>query len=277
MINEQLPLNQRIVKQGSISKRFYSLWGGDICKGEDGGIYVINDTCTKAHRFAESGNAYHIVVSSEPLPPIIAELQKYLYSFGISSDKFLAAHEAYRNKNYKEYLAFIVEAKGADEPQVYVLRGGGYDEFPSVYIGGPEKAIIAAGKLLLADKCYYRMYDLIPILCTAECELLWGGGEELVKSYINARGKLDFAPLGCLVKSIQTAVNLLLEIKEEDKYALYHLGRNLNFIAYSPFKNGFRINEDTGTVVCNSAICSCGVQDVTRVYVFKDGRYEKQD
>ena len=275
-MNEQLPLNQRIVKQFGIPKKFISLWGGDICKDEDGGIYVINDAGTKAHRFAESGEAYRIVVSGGPLPPIIAELQKYLYSFGVSSDKFLAAHEAYRNKSYKEYLAFVLEAKGVDKPQVYVLRGGGYDEFQSVYIGGPEKAIIAANKLLLADKCYYRMYDLMPIFCTSECELLWGGGEELVKSYVNAQGKLEFAPLGCLVKSTRTTVNLLLEVKEEDKYALYYPGKDLNFIAYSPFENGFDIDEATGTVISKAAIASCGVQDVPRTFIYKDGKYEKQ-
>ena len=33
--------------------------------------------------------------------------------------------------------------------------------------------------------------------------------------------------------------------KDEGKYALYHLGRNLNFVAYSLFKNGFRIGNRT--------------------------------
>lgn len=275
MNNEQLQLNQRIVKQSGISKRFTSLWGGDICKGEDGGIYIINDTCTKAHRLAESGNAYHIVVSGGPLPPAIAELQNDLLSFGIPSDKFLAAHEAYRNQSYGEYLAFVLVENDSCKPKVYVLRGGGYDEFQSVYIGGEEKAIIVANKLLLADKSYYRMYDLMPVLETSECELLWGGGNELVKSYINAQGKLDFAPLGRLVKLTRTAVSLLLEVKEEDKYALYYPSKDLNLLAYSPFENGFEIDETTGTIVSKAAVSSCGVQDVTRTFIYKDGQYKK--
>jgi len=254
-----------------------SLWGGDVCKGEDGGIYVINDAGTKFHCFAEKGDAYRIVVSGGPLPPIIAELQKDLCTFGIPSDEFLAAHWAYHNESYKEYLAFVLVEKDAPKPKVYVLRGGGYDEFHSVYIGGSEKAIIAADKLLLADECRYRMYDLTPILYTSECIVLWGGGEELVKSYINAQEKLDFAPLGRLIKSTKTAVSHLLEIKEdEDKYALYYLGTDLNFIAYSPFENGFEIDETTGTVVSKAAIASCGVQNVPRTFVYKDGKYEKQ-
>lgn len=273
MINEQL--NQRIVKQFGIPKKFTSLWGGDICKGEDGGIYVINDTCTKAHCFAKSGNAYHIVVSSCPLPPVIAELQNYLASFGVPSDKFLAAHEAYRNQSYGEYLAFVLVENDSCKPKVYVLRGSGYDEFQSVYIGGEEKAIIVANKLLLADKSYYRMYDLMPVLETSECELLWGGGNELVKSYINAQGKLDFAPLGRLVKLTRTAVSLLLEVKEEDKYALYYPSKDLNLLAYSPFEDGFEIDEVTGNVVTHAAVMSCGVQEITRTYIYKDGQYKK--
>ena len=275
MINEQLPLNQRIVKQFGIPKKFISLWGGDICKGEDGGIYVINDTGTKAHCFAEKGNAYRIVVSGGPLPPAIAELQNYLASFGIPSDKFRIAHEVYRNKSYKEYLAFVLVEKDSPKPKVYVLRGGGYDEFQSVYIGGQKKAIIAANKLLLAYTCCYGMHDLMPILYTSECTVLWGGGEELVKSYINAQGLLDFALLGRLVKSTRTALSLLLEIKEEDKYVLYYLGADLNFIAYSPFENGFEIDETTGKIVCKATVASCGIQDISRTYVFKNGRYER--
>ena len=272
MINEQSnPKNSQKFGKPILK----SLWGGDICKGEDGGIYVINDAGTKFHCFAEKGDAYRIVVSGGPLSPIIAELQKNLCTFGIPSDKFLAAHEAYRNESYKEYLAFVLVEKDAPKPKVYVLRGGGYDEFQSVYIGGQEKAIIVANKLLLADKYYYRMYDLMPILYTSECELLWGGGEELVKSYVNAQGKLDFAPLGRLIKSTKTAVSLLLEIKEEDKYALYYPSTDLNFIAYSPFENGFEIDETTGTVVSKATIASCGVQDVPRTFVYKDGKYEK--
>lgn len=79
--------------------------------------------------------------------------------------------------------------------------------------------------------------------------MLWGGGEELVKFYVNSQGKLDFAPLGRLVKSTKTVVNLLLEIKEEDRFALYYLGKDLNFIAYLPFENSFEIDETTGKIV----------------------------
>lgn len=261
-------------KQFGAHQKFTPLWGGDICKGEDGGIYVVNGE--KFHRFAENGEAYHIVVSGGPLPPIIAELQNYLATFGIPADRFRTAHEAYRNKSYKEYLAFVLVEKDSQKPKVYVLRGGGYDEFQSVYIGGSKKAIIAANQLLLEDECRYGMHDLMPILYTSECTVLWGGDEELVKSYVNAQGMLDFALLGRLVKSTKTAVSLLLEIKEEDKYALYYPSNDINFIAYSPFENGFEIDEATGTVVSKATIASCGVQDVPLTFIYKDGKYKKQ-
>lgn len=194
---------------------------------------------------------------------------------GIPSAKLLAAHRAYRNESYKEYLAFVLIENDASKPKVYVLRGGGYDEFQSIYIGGQEKAIIAANKLLLAYNGCYGMFDLMPVLYTSECTVLWGGGEELVKSYVNSQGKFDFALLGRLVKSTKTVVNLLLEIKEEDRFALYYLGKDLNFIAYSPFENSFEIDETTGKIVCKGAIASCGVQNVTRTFSYKDGQYEK--
>lgn len=76
----------------------------------------------------------------------------------------MAAHRAYRNESYKEFLAFVLIENDASKSKVYVLRGGGYDEFQSIYIGGQEKAIIAANKLLLAYNGCYGMFDLMPVL-----------------------------------------------------------------------------------------------------------------
>jgi hypothetical protein len=52
-------------------------------------------------------------------------------------------------------------------------------------------------------------------------------------------------------------------------------GKTLNLIAYAPFEDGFKIDEVTGNVVTHAAVMSCGVQEITRTYIYKDGQYKK--
>ena len=129
---------------------------------------------------------------------------------------------------------------------------------------------------MIKGKDCYEIVDFVPFFgASGGSTIFWAGEQELLEAYFKA-GKLKFRYFGRIEKFRQTTVSNLLEVKEDEgKYALYHLGRNLNFVAYSLFKNGFRIKEDTGAIRCRSAVCCDGIQDTSDVYVFKNGRYER--
>ncbi|MBP5699070.1 MAG: hypothetical protein J6W96_06050 [Alphaproteobacteria bacterium] len=247
---------------------------GHILKSKEGDIYFINDK-EKIYLLAKNADVYPICIAHYPLPQIIEDLQDKLDSFGPYSEEMLSAHFAYYNENMEKRLYFVLKYKNSFEPKVFIWMPGGYQEIPSVYIGGISKAIIAAGKLLLSENCYrYNSIKMKRLLLAPEYILFWGGESQLVKSYVN-NGKLDFVPLGRFVRLTKTGVSNLLEVKEENKFALYHISKTLNLIAYTPFENGFEIDEKNGKVITHAAIMSCGVQNITRTYVYKKGKYKK--
>ena len=123
----------------------------------------------------------------------------------------------------------------------------------------------------------YKIIELVPFIEVASnSTLYWAGNKELMEIYCKTAGP-EFRYFGSIEKFTQTAVSNLLEVKKEDKYALYHLGERPHLIAYSPHEDGFKINKTTGTIVCCSAVCCDGIQDTTRVCVLKDGQYVEQD
>jgi hypothetical protein len=247
---------------------------GHIFKSKDGAVYFRNDK-DRMYLLAKNADVYPILYGHYPLCQTMKDLQDNLRFFGPYSEKLLALESAHRHENWKKRLYFVLKVQDSLEPKVFIWMPGGYQEIPSVYIGGASKAIIAADKLLLSDNChYYTCVEMEPLLLAPEYNLYWGGGRELVKSYVND-GKLDCVPLGSFVRLTKTSVSNLLEVKEEDKFALYHLGKTLNLIAYAPFEDGFKIDEVTGNVVTHAAVMSCGVQEITRTYVYKDEKYEK--
>lgn len=176
---------------------------------------------------------------------------------------------------------FVTENIYTHEQKVFAKSATDYGELPEwdvISIGGSAKALITGGVLMIKGKDIYEIIKFIPLFeATANNTIFWAGDQELLEACFVAR-KLKFRYFGRIEKFRQTAVSNLLEVKkDEGKYALYHLGRNLNFVAYSLFKNGFRIKEDTGAIRCRSAVCCDGIQDTSDVYIFKNGRYEKKD
>ncbi|MBR1825025.1 MAG: hypothetical protein IJ770_00360 [Alphaproteobacteria bacterium] len=271
-------LDQESLKQFGVPEKFEPLFG-NVFKGEDGGIYeAYGETM---HLLAKNSTAYRIFRSTSDFPFGLAEMQSKIYTPSQAGDKLRKAVEDLHRKWKDVCFFFVTENIYTHEQKVFAKSATDYGELPDwdfVSIGGAAKALIAGGILMIKGKDCYEIINFIPFFeATANSTLFWAGDQELLEAYFEA-GKLKFRYFGRIEKFRQTAVSNLLEVKkDEGKYALYHLGRNLNFVAYSPFKNGFEIKETTGTVVCHSAICSCGVQDVTRAYIFRNGRYERHD
>ena len=273
----QFELDQASRKQFGVPGIFESdCCDGHVLKSKNGDIYF-NNGKGEVHLLAQRAEAYEVVIASIPLPLVMKELRKKLHSLGPCSEELLKAEQTYHNENYKKHLYFVLKLKGCLIPKVFISMPDGYQEISSVFIGGDKEAIIAADKLLLADQHRYALIEKMSLLDAPEYRLLWCGGEELAMSFVNkADKKLAFAPLGSFVKLTETSVSKLLEVKEdEDKFSLYHLGQTIDFIAYSPFEDGFEIDETTGTVVTNAAIASCGIQNVTHTYAYQNEHYKK--
>ena len=184
---------------------------GHIFKSKDGAVYFRNDK-DRMYLLAKNADVYPILYGHYPLSQTMKDLQDNLRFFGPYSEKLLALESAHRHENWKKRLYFVLKVQDSLEPKVFIWMPGGYQEIPSVYISGASKAIIAADKLLLSDNChYYTCVEMEPLLLAPEYNLYWGGGRELVKSYVND-GKLDCVPLGSFVKLTKTSVSNLLEV-----------------------------------------------------------------
>lgn len=270
-------LDRESLKQFGVPEKFEPLFY-NVFKGEDGGIYAAYGETM--HLLAKNSVVYRIFCGKNDLPYGVAEIQRKIYSPSQAGSKIRKAVEDLHAKWKNLCWCFVTEnIYYTHEQKVFAKSATDYGELPEwdvISIGGAAKALIAGGVLMIKGKDCYEIVDFVPFFGASEgSTIFWAGEQELLEACFEA-GKLKFRYFGRIEKFRQTAVSNLLEVKkDEGKYALYHLGRNLNFVAYSLFKNGFRIKEDTGAIRCRSAVCCDGIQDTSDVYVFKNGRYER--
>ena len=270
-------LDQESLKQFGISEKLEPLFD-NVFKGANGRIYA---ACGETIRLlARNSTACPIVLGKAELPDDVAEIQSKIYAPS-SDGANLRMYVDILNVQWKGTdFAFVTENICTHEQKVFAKYETDYKEIPDwdvINIGGRAKALVVGGVLLIAEKKQYEIIDFIPFFeASTDSTIFWAGDKELLEACFEAE-KLKFRYFGCIKKFTQTAVSNLIEIKEdEEKYALYHLGKGLHFLSYSPFENDFKIDKTTGTVVVHAAICSCGVQEITRTFVYKDERYEKQ-
>ena len=269
--------DQESLKLLGVSEKFEPLFD-NVFRGEDGGIYAAYGETM--HLLAKNSDAYRIVTDAAKLPDDMAELQKKIYT---------PSTYGYELRMYAELLyvqwigtnfTFVAESIYPHKQKVFVKSPTDYVELPEwnyIHIGGTANALICGGIPMIKEGDCYKIIELVPFIEVASnSTLYWAGNKDLMEIYYKTAGP-EYRYFGSIEKFTQTAVSNLLEVKkDEGKYALYHLGERPHLIAYSPHEDGFKINKTTGTVVCNLAICSCGVQDITRTFVFKNGRYERQ-
>ena len=269
-------LDRESLKQFGVPEKFEPLFY-NVFKGEDGGIYAAYGETM--HLLAKSSVAYRIFCGKNDLPYYVAEIQRKIYSPSQAGGELRKAVDDLHAKWKDLCWCFVTENIYTHEYKVFAKSATDYGELPEwdvISIGGAAKALIAGGVLMIKGKDCYEIVDFVPFFgASGGSTIFWAGEQELLEACFEA-GKLKFRYFGRIEKFTQTAVSNLLEVKkDEGKYALYHLGKTMRFVAYSLFENGFRIKEDTGAIRCRSAVCCDGIQDTSDVYVFKNGRYER--
>ncbi len=265
-------LDQVSLRQFGVPEKFEHLFN-EVYQGEDGGIYAAYGKTM--HLLAKNSKAYPIVLGRTELPKDVAEMRKKIYASSPAGDKIRSIFGVLHPK--RKRFAFVAESNySSDINKVFIKSKNTYKELPEQNFCGIDsyKVLIVGGVLMVAKEQTFIIIDFVPIFESSSSMIFWGGDRDLFEACFED-GELYIRYFGRFKKFTQTTVSNLLETEIDKQYCLDYLGQYIQNLGMSDFKDSFEIDETTGTVVCNSEVCCGDIQDST--YIYKDGKYEKQD
>ncbi len=276
-------LDRESLKQLGVPEKFKHLaLSKDICEGEDGSIYDLNGN--KMHLLAQKAFAYPIFRGTNELPEDMAEIKNRLSAFGVVNRRMQLANQFIKKIQSEagntEY-AFITESKDTTHRQeIFANTPNGYERLSEpFFIGGTAKALIAQGNLLIFRENKYEITDFIPIFADLYRIAFWGGEQEIfaISMLFSRFDFMRFERIGRIEELIQTEVNTLLKIKEdENKIALFNLEHDgLTPVCHLKPKQEFKVDKMTGAIrLCDFSINYHGwlMHDN---FVYRSGAYER--